>query len=255
MFLLQNAIATKFREGRSHPRENWLDYSNDKYGEDLVNDTRVLLRILLLYLPLPLFWTLYDQKGSRWTFQAEAMDGDFGLISIKPDHMQVVNPLLVLILIPLFESVIYPILGKIGIQRPLQKITTGGILIAISFLLSAAVQFEIESSPHKSVNILWQLPQYFVLTTGEIMFSPTGLAFSYEEAPKRMKSVIQACWTLTTAIGNLITIIFVAKLRFFDSQKYEFILFAALLIVDVTVFAILAYFYKGKTRNNTKATI
>lgn len=42
---------------------------------------------------------------------------------------------------------------------------------------------------------------------GEIMFSITGLEFSYSQAPSSMKSVMQACWLLTTAFGNLIVII------------------------------------------------
>jgi hypothetical protein len=40
-----------------------------------------------------------------------------------------------------------------------------------------------------SVNILWQLPQLFVMTVGEILFSVTGLEFSYSQAAPSMKSV------------------------------------------------------------------
>lgn len=42
---------------------------------------------------------------------------------------------------------------------------------------------------------------------GEIMFSITGLEFSYSQAPSSMKSVLQASWLLTTAFGNLIVVI------------------------------------------------
>ncbi|CAG7726125.1 unnamed protein product, partial [Allacma fusca] len=31
-----------------------------------------------LFIPVPLYWSLYDQQGSRWTFQASRMDGDLG---------------------------------------------------------------------------------------------------------------------------------------------------------------------------------
>ena len=34
----------------------------------------------------------------------------------KPLHLQVANPILILLLIPLFDQVIYPVLGKQGIQ-------------------------------------------------------------------------------------------------------------------------------------------
>ena len=32
-----------------------------------------------------------------------------------------------------------------------------------------------------SVHMLWIIPQYFVITAGEIMFSITGLEFSYSQ--------------------------------------------------------------------------
>lgn len=54
--------------------------------------------------------------------------------------------------------------------------------------------------------MLWQLPQYFIITIGEIMFSITGLEFSYAEAPASMKSVLTAAFLLTSAVGDLIII-------------------------------------------------
>lgn len=59
---------------------------------------------------------------------------------MKPDQMQVMNPLLVLLFIPFFEGVVYPIIGKIGIRKPLQKIALGGFLAALAFIISAVVQ-------------------------------------------------------------------------------------------------------------------
>ena len=32
-----------------------------------------------------------------------------------------------------------------------------------------------------SIHILWQFPQYFVITASEVMFSVTGLEFSYSQ--------------------------------------------------------------------------
>ena len=39
--------------------------------------------------------------------------------------------------------------------------------------------------------MLWQIPQYFLLTLGEILISVTGLEFSYSQSPLFMKSVLQ----------------------------------------------------------------
>merc|ERR1719431_2048360 len=58
-----------------------------------------------------------------------------------------------------------------------------------------------------SVHIFWLLPQIFVIAVGKIMFSVTGLEFSFSQAPDSMKSVLQAAWLLTTAFGNVIVIL------------------------------------------------
>lgn len=42
-----------------------------------------------------------------------------------------------------------------------------------------------------TINILWQLPQFFIITVGEVLFSVTGLEFSYSQASPNMKSVLQ----------------------------------------------------------------
>lgn len=81
-----------------------------------------------------------------------------------------------------------------------------------------------------SVHILWLIPQYVIITMSEVMFSVTGLEFAFTQAPSSMKSLLQACWLLTVAFGNLIVVI-VAEVSIFNRQvsikmkKSELILF------------------------------
>lgn len=76
------------------------------------------------------------------------------------------------------------------------------------------------------------------------MYSVTGLQFSYTQAPESMRSVLQGCWQLTVGVGNLIVTIIVGA-KFFESQTYEFALFAGLMFVDMGIFAWLAIRYKA----------
>lgn len=131
-------------------------------------ETKILLNILVLFTPLPFFWALFDQQGSRWTLQATRMDGDLGFYVVKPDQMQFLNPLMILIFIPLFDYILYPVLNIFGVRRPLQKMTIGGVLAGVSFLISSFVQIKIDSQPQNSVSILWQVPQYAIMTFGEV---------------------------------------------------------------------------------------
>ena len=123
-----------------------MDYADGKYDKQLIEDVKVLMRILVLYLPLPIFWALFDQQGSRWTFQATRMDGDMGSWDIKPDQLQVLNPLLILVFIPLYDVAFYPLLSMIGVRRPLQKLTLGGILAGVAFVISGVVELNLEVS-------------------------------------------------------------------------------------------------------------
>jgi hypothetical protein len=93
------------------------------------------------------------------------------------------------------------------------------------------------------ISIFWQLIQIFVMTIGEIMFSISGLAFAYSQAPPSMKSVLQSVWQLTVAFGNLIVVI-IAEAKFVDNQVYEYLLFAGLLGIATIAFGVLAWFYK-----------
>lgn len=104
------------------------------------------MKILLLYVPLPLFWALQDQQGSRWTFQATRMTGEIGSVTIKPDQMQVVNPLLIIVFIPLWDVLVYPLLHRCGIRRPLQKMTLGMVLAGLAFFVAAIVELRLEAT-------------------------------------------------------------------------------------------------------------
>lgn len=128
-------------------KDHWLDFALEEYGEKMVGDIKLTLKILVLFTPLPVFWALFDQQGSGWTFQARRMNGDVGPITILPEQIHVLNPLFVLLLIPVFQYSVYPLLTKFSLVRtPLQRIVCGGVLTAISFLISACISLALEST-------------------------------------------------------------------------------------------------------------
>ena len=99
------------------------------------------------------------------------------------------------------------------------------------------------------VSMLLQLIPYYLISTSEVMFSITGLEFSYKMAPDSMKSLILGAWSLTTAMGNLLTVA-VESIHLFDNLAHDFLFYAGLLVVDMLVFAFIGYHYKPYRRKS-----
>jgi POT family proton-dependent oligopeptide transporter len=64
----------------------------------------VLLRLILIFIFIAVFWSLYDQTASAWVLQAKNLDLHLFGYELLPSQIQAANPLLILIYIPLFPS-------------------------------------------------------------------------------------------------------------------------------------------------------
>lgn len=190
------------------------------------------------------------QQGSRFVFQAIRMNGNLGWYTIKPDQMIIFNSLFSILLVPVYERMIYPALTCVGITTTLRKITCGLFLAAAAFVIAAVIEMRINS--HEEVHILYLIPQYAVLVMAEIMVYIPCMNFAYSEAPANMKSVMVSGVYLTMAVGNLF-MVFISGTRIFESQVYEFLFFASLMIIDTFIFIILAARYKYVERKEIDA--
>ncbi|XP_035264760.1 solute carrier family 15 member 2 isoform X1 [Anguilla anguilla] len=142
------AIKNRWRNRKkSHKRAHWLDWADDKYSKRLIHEIQMVLRVLVLYIPLPMFWALFDQQGSRWTLQATRMNMDFGGFILKPDQMQMLNALLILVFIPIFDIGVYPLVRLCGIKlTPLRKMASGMILAALAFVAATVVEMGVTNT-------------------------------------------------------------------------------------------------------------
>ncbi|KAH7720283.1 low-affinity peptide transporter [Aphelenchoides avenae] len=117
------ALINKFCKKQTE-RKHWLDHSLDEHDcrgnkyclatkrtakgecaqEVLVSDVKALMRMIVMMLPIPMFWALYDQQGSRWLLQAVNMDGRITEgWTILPDQIHALNAILTIFLIPLSQ--------------------------------------------------------------------------------------------------------------------------------------------------------
>ncbi|MCA9298228.1 MAG: hypothetical protein KDA28_04130, partial [Phycisphaerales bacterium] len=153
------AIATfVFWLGRNRfvhvPPAGGQKFVEETFSKDGVRALINLSPIFLIFIPA--FWAIFDQTGSAWVLQAEGMDRKLG-IEWLPSQIQAVNPLLILILIPVFTYIVYPAVGKVVKVTPLRKIGVGLFVTAGAFGLSALIEsninggFVIESSSQSEV--------------------------------------------------------------------------------------------------------
>ena len=209
-------------------------------GEALGRDTRHALgRLAVLYVFVALFWALYDQTGSAWVLQAQSMNRRLFGLEWHAAQVQAVNPVLILLLVPLFSRVVYPGLGRFVRVTTLRKIGAGLALASLSFLVPAWVEAEIARGHAPS--IAWHVFAYVLITAAEVLVSVTFLEFSYTQAPRRMKSVVMACYFLSVSLGNVFTSLVNLWVERSDSVLLEgpgyYLFFAGAMAAGTAVFA------------------
>jgi POT family proton-dependent oligopeptide transporter len=210
--------------------------------EEAATDRKTLLRIAMVFLPVPMFWALYNQTSSTWVLQGASMTPFHGL---NAETMQGTGAVLVMIWTPILTLVLYPMAARLG-WRPtaLRRMTAGMFLAAVSFVISGLLQAKMDHGP--SLSILWQVAPYVVLEAGEVLLSATGLEFAFAQAPARLKSVVMSLWLMTIAGGHFMIAVFTElNERFVHATgASQFYFYAALLFVVTVIFAFCASLYR-----------
>ena len=154
------------------------------------------------------FWAVWDQCLSEWVLQAAHLDRTINLgfyhFTVIAGQISTVNAVFLLIFIPVFNYWVYPFFDKIGLKTtPLRRLGAGLVLTALTFVIIALIQTNIDHGGTPSV--WWQVLAYIVLSAAEVLVSITGLEYAYTHSPKSMKSTMTAIWLLVVSLGNYIT--------------------------------------------------
>lgn len=208
-------------------------------------------RLAILFVFVAVFWSLWDQSGGEWVLQAEKMERHVSFFGwnyeLLSSQIQAVNAVMILALIPIFQYAIYPAINAVWTLTPLRKIGLGIFTIGVSFLISAWIEQQLGHGV--KVNVLWQLPAYLLLSAGEVMTSITALEFAYTQAPKHLKSIVQALYLWSISAGNLFTAFVQAFIQNEDGTSKLpgasfYVFFAVLAMGAAVVFALIALRYK-----------
>jgi POT family proton-dependent oligopeptide transporter len=232
--------------GKRAPGQSFWDAARGRFSEKEIDAAKSVLPILFVFALIPIFFSLFDQTNSTWVLQGGKMVPTKILgLDIGAEQMQSMNPLIVMILVPLFTLGIYPRIGRFA--SPLRRMAYGMFLAAGSYLVVAALQRQIEAGAPLSV--LWQTVPYVILTAAEVLVSTTGLEFAFREAAPEMKSIVMSFWLLTIAFGDLLVVV-VTKLFSSASDHAasvstnRFLLYAGMTFVVAILFSVVATTYR-----------
>jgi POT family proton-dependent oligopeptide transporter len=230
-----------------------LDGAKGTHPEEDIEGVRAVLRVLVIFALVTPFWSLFDQKASTWILQGNTMAlPGWGWFK-SAAQMQALNPLLVMLLIPFNNLVLYPGLKAMGVEvTPLRRMGMGIAFSGLAWVAVAALQLVLDGG--EKLPVLWQSLPYALLTFGEALVSATGLEFAYSQAPAKLKGVLMSFWSLSVTVGNLWVLLVNATVKNasvtkaigdagFGVMAFQMFFFAGFAFVAAAAFALYARRY------------
>ncbi len=161
------------------------------------------------------------------------------------------NPLIVMVLVPLFTLGIYPRIGRFA--SPLKRMSLRHVLSPPP-RISSSPRCKTASKHGAHLCVLWQTVPYLILTAAEVLFSTTGLEFAFREAAPELKSTIMSFWLLTISMGDLfvvtVTKLFASATNHAASVSTgRFLQYAGMTFVVAVLFSLVAAFYQYRDKS------
>jgi POT family proton-dependent oligopeptide transporter len=215
--------------------------------EEKAERRRVLARIFGVFAMIVLWWAVYDQNDVTWVLFIKdyvnlRLDLYFFSLDLLPNQPHSLNPILILVFVPLF-TILFRWLDPTGKKFPAtRKIMIGFLLMALAvgvmslagFLATTGRTYSVEQAiaaqgltvpgtlspvaPQMAisaevatvnldrVSMWWIVLAFVLLTASEVLVSTVGLELAFTAAPNSMKSFVTGCFLATVGIANLLNV-------------------------------------------------
>lgn len=197
------AATNKFNLEAAKP--SYQEQNGGKYAgkipwtDTFIDELKPALVACSVFVFYPIYWVTYGQMLTNFVVQA----GYMALHGIPNDLMQNIDPIAIILFIPILDLGVYPALRKVGIKfLPITRIFMGFVFAAGAMAYAAGVQKLIYEHGVGKVHVAIQTPAYVLIALSEIFASITGLEYAYTKAPASMKSFIMSMFLLTNAFGS-----------------------------------------------------
>ena len=138
-----------------------------------------------------------------------------GSVDVSAPIFQQFNPFYVVALTPVSMAIFGSLAAKGKEPSAPRKIAYGMLVAGVAYLLMVAASNGLltpneqkvagEAATFASPN--WLIATYLVLTFGELLLSPMGIAFVSKVAPPKYKGMMMGGWFVATAIGNQLVLV------------------------------------------------
>ncbi|GKT71994.1 oligopeptide transporter [Colletotrichum tofieldiae] len=246
------SVQNRFRLDSAEPA-----FQAEKYGRTVqwdnlfVSEIRRGLKackVMACFVP---FHLCMNQMATNLISQA----GQMRLGGFPNDTVRVLNPIACILLGPAVQKVLYPTLQRVGVVLgPISRMTLAFAVMSAAMAFAAGVQKLIYtrgpcyahplSCPGSqggiipnAVSIWVQAPLYFILAFAEILGFTTLYQYSYSEAPKNMRSLVQALGQLSSGVGSALGMA-VSPLSVDPLVLYLYAGLAVLMIMSAFAFAL-----------------
>ncbi|THX38907.1 PTR2-domain-containing protein [Aureobasidium pullulans] len=179
------------------------------YDDAWVDEVKRGLSACKVFLFLPLFFLAYNQMTGNLTSQAAVLQ----LGGVPNDIIQNLNPISIVIMIPILDHVIYPGFRKIGFAfTPIKRMTVGFFFAAASMVAAAVMQHYIyvKSPCGKSASdpdCIKEFGKADISVWAQVLpyiFIVTSLEYAYAKAPANMKSMVMSINLFMSAFASAI---------------------------------------------------
>jgi len=160
-----------------------------------------LVSLSILIFSSIIFWALFLQMYiSTNLFIDRLVDKQLFGITLNTTIFYASQSVFVILLSPVFIFVWQRIARSNLSISPILKFSLGMVMTGVAFsLLSLSTTF---ISPDNHINPIWIFSSYIILTIGELLISPIGLAAISQSSPTNTMGIMMGAWFMAIGIGG-----------------------------------------------------
>jgi POT family proton-dependent oligopeptide transporter len=167
---------------------------------------RSIIAILVLFIPVALFWGTYEQQGNTIALWADAnTDRTVDLFGpnaeIPTTWFQAFNPFMIFAFTPFVIALWTRQAARGSEPSTITKMSLGCFGVALAYCIMAAAAWHAGDG---KAGWSWLFAFFVVVTIGELYLSPVGLSLVTKIAPLRMLSMMMGVWLATSFVGGFL---------------------------------------------------